>query len=372
MSRFYDLMIGSGRALAADAFSYPPRPAGQKTSPHSIQLDSNESPYGPSPRAVAAMHAVLEGSHTYPDDHATELRNRLAEKHRVQAEQILVSPGSTALLATIARTMLEPGLNAITSSRSFVVYRSATHAAGATLVETPTREGGFDLEAILDSIDEQTRVIFLANPNNPTGTFADAEQVDAFLARVPTHVVVVLDEAYYDYARSFAEARKVKHPASLEYVREARNVVVLRTFSKAHGLAGLRVGYGIGPAELMGYFANMQDAYAVSSVAQAAALAALDDEGHVHNAVQRNAEQAEWLSGELSQLGYRVLPTWANFLYCGIGGNAEELAARICAEGVSVRPLTAWRAPLALRITIGTTEQNHRLIAALRKVTPQA
>ena len=371
MSRFYDLMIGSGRALAADAFSFPSRPSGQKTTSQSIELDSNESPYGPSPRAIEAMHAVLEGSHKYPDDRATELRHRLAERHGVEAEQILVSPGSTALLATIARTMLEPGLNAVTSSRSFVVYRSATHAAGAALVETPTREGGFDLEAILDAIDEQTRVIFLANPNNPTGTFVDASQVDAFLARVPTHVVVVLDEAYHDYSRWFAEARKVKHPPSLDYVREARNVVVLRTFSKAHGLAGVRVGYGIGPAELMSYFANMQDAYAVSSVAQAAALAALDDDGHVRNAVERNSEQAKWLSAELEQLGYRVLPTWANFLYCGVGGNAEEVASRLCAEGVSVRPLTAWRAPLALRITIGTTEQNHRLIAALRKITPK-
>ena len=177
--------------------------------------------------------------------------------------------------------MLAPGLNAVTSERSFIVYAMAVHATGAQLIETPMREDGFDLDAILNAINEDTRIVFLANPNNPTGTMLDADAVDKFMAEVPGHVVVVLDEAYYEFAVHFAAQRKVEYSRSLDYLRQGASVVVLRTFSKAHGLAGLRVGYGLGPAELMAYCARMRDTYSVSSVAQAAALAALDDQNHI-------------------------------------------------------------------------------------------
>jgi histidinol-phosphate aminotransferase len=367
MSRFYDLMIGGARAHATDAAA-PDTQAKKLAGPEPIRLDSNESPYGPAPRVVAAVRGAVEGMHKYPDDRALELRHHLAGKHGLEADQLLISPGSTALLGVIARTMLEPGLKAITSERSFVVYSSATRAAGGELIETSMRNDGFDLEAILAAIDEQTRVIFVANPNNPTGSFLDAKQLDEFLAKVPSHVMVVLDEAYYDYAHFFAQARKVEYPRSFDYVREVRNVVVLRTFSKAHGLAGVRVGYGVGPAGLMGHFANVQDVYAVSAVAQTAALAALEEEGHVRSAVEKNAEQAAWMEKELQQLHFRVLPTWANFLYVDVGQDAEALADQLRADGILVRPLADWGAPSAVRMTVGTSEQNHRLLTALRKV----
>jgi histidinol-phosphate aminotransferase len=372
MSRFYDLMTGSVRALAADVVSFPADGSGRTPAPQAVKLDANESPYGPSPRAVAGMLAVLEESHQYPDDHAAELRQRLAEKHSVESEQILVAPGSSGLLCVIARTMLESGLRAITSEKSFLFYRHAARAAGGDLIEVPAREDGYDLDAMLAAIDEQTRLIFVANPNNPTGTFLGAQEIDRFLARVPSHVVVVLDEAYHDYAEHFAGLRRVEHPHSMDYVREARNVVVLRTFSKAHGLAGVRVGYGIGPVELMGYFANMQEMFAVSSLAQAAALGALEDETHVRNAVEKNAQQAEWLTSEISRLGFRVLPTWANFLFCDLGADADAMAGRLLEEGISVRPLTAWGAPSAIRITIGTAEQNQAVLSALQKTASRA
>jgi len=256
MSRFYDLMTGSVRALTGDAHDLP-TPASPDGPATKIKLDANESPYGPSPRALAAIRTAVGSSHKYPDDRAGNLTRRLAEKHGVDEDQILVCPGSTGLLSVIARTMLEPGLKAVTSERSFIVYRYATRAAGAELVEVPMRYDTVDPQAILNAIDERTRVVFLANPNNPTGTFLDAGYIDELVAQIPTHVVVVLDEAYYDYAQFFANARNVQHPDSLRYVHEARNVVVLRTFSKAHGLAALRIGYGIGPAELISYFANM-------------------------------------------------------------------------------------------------------------------
>ena len=195
----------------------------------------------------------------------------------------------------------------------------AVQAAGGRLVEAPMRDDSFDLEAILAAIDSNTRIVFLANPNNPTGTMVEADVVEQFLARLPGHVVAVLDEAYYEFALHFAALRKIKYSNSLDYVRQGASVVVLRTFSKAHGLAGLRVGYGLGPAELLGYCARMRNTFSVSSVAQAAAAAALDDYHHIQRVVENNAQQSRVLSQGLSALGYRVVPTAANFLFCDLG-----------------------------------------------------
>jgi histidinol-phosphate aminotransferase len=280
----------------------------------------------------------------------------------------MVTAGSTQMLALLCQTLLAEGLNAITSERSFVVYGMAVHASGAQLIEAPMRNDGIDLTAIMDLINEYTRIIFLANPNNPTGTMLDADALDRFFAEVPGHVVVVLDEAYYEYAAHFAERRKVKYSHSLEYLRQGASVVVLRTFSKVHGLAGLRVGYGLGPAELLGYCARMKNTFSVSAVAQAAALAALEDDEHIARTVANNAEQAGPLGVGLSELGYRVVPTWANFLCCDLGEDAAPIAAQLRKEGVSVRPLTAWGAPNSIRVSIGTAEQNECLLRAMEKV----
>jgi histidinol-phosphate aminotransferase len=207
--------------------------------------------------------------------------------------------------------------------------------------------------------------VFLANPNNPTGTLRDAAAIDRFVAEVPGHVVAVLDEAYYEYAAHFAPRRRVEYSRSLDYVRRGAGVVVLRTFSKAHGLAGLRVGYGLGPAELLAYCARMQNTFSVSSVAQAAAVAALDDQAHIERTVSNNAEQAQILGVGLSELGYRVVPTWANFLYCDLGENAAAMAERLRAQGINVRPLGGWGAPTCIRVSIGTPEQNQMFLSAI-------
>jgi histidinol-phosphate aminotransferase len=330
-------------------------------------MASNENPFGPSPMAVKAMQSVLAESNYYPDNNASELSQKLAEHHDVRPEQVVPTAGSTALLGIIARTLLSPGLNAITSERSFIVYPIATQAAGGQLIQVPMRENGFDLDAIVAAVDQHTRIIYIANPNNPTGTLIPPKELDRFLDAVPEHVIVVLDEAYYDFAQNFATIRGMNYSHALDYVNQGRKVVVLRTFSKAHGLAGVRVGYGIGPAELMSYFARMRSTFSVSAVAQAAALAALDDEAHIQKTLKSNAEQAERIIAGLAELGYHPLPTWANFLYCELGDDAATVAKRLQAEGVIVRPLASWGAPTAIRITIGTPEQNGIFLKAFKR-----
>src|SRR5580698_843416 len=288
------------------------RQAQEESHVNCIKMASNENPFGPSPKAVQAMQAVLADSNFYPDNDAIELRQKLAERHTVLPEQIVPTAGSTSLLGIIARTLLSPGLNAITSERSFIVYPIATQAAGGQLIQVPMRNNGFDLNAIAAAIDQHTRIIYISNPNNPTGTLIAAKELDRFLDEVPEHIMVILDEAYYDFAEYFGTIRGVECSHALDYVNQGRKVVVLRTFSKAHGLAGVRVGYGIGPAELMSYFARMRTTFSVSHVAQVAALAALDDEAHTQQTLKNNADQAERLVAGITELGYPPIPTWAN------------------------------------------------------------
>ena len=371
MSRFFDLVSKAAREMDG----YKPHPAQQHSpelQPRLIRLDSNENPFGPSPRAIEAMRVSLAGAHAYPDDDCTELRRKLAAHHGLPPEQVLVTAGSTALLSLLCTTLLVPGLNAVTSERSFIVYSMAVHATGARLVETPMRNDAFDLEAILAAIDGNTRLVFLANPNNPTGTMIDEGAIERFLTRVPRHVVVVLDEAYYEFAVRLASERQVRYPNSLEYVRREASVVVLRTFSKAHGLAGLRIGYGLGPAELLTYCARMRNTFSVASVAQAAAAAAIDDRNYIERVVANNSAQAKVLADGLSNLRYRVAPSFANFVYCDVAEEASGFADRLRKEGVSVRALGAWGAPNCIRISVGTPEQNQFFLNALRKVAARS
>jgi len=368
MSRFSDLLSMGARELGRDL---PPpvraQPAHESQAPL-IRLDSNENPLGPSPLAVEALRSAIANAHQYPDDDCSELRGKLAARHRVQVEQTLVTAGSTGLLVLLCQTLLSAGLNAVTSERSFVLYSHLVRATGAQLVEVPMREDGFDLAAILDAINSNTRFIFLANPNNPTGTILDAAETERFLARVPGHVVVVLDEAYYEYATHFASQRGVEYSRSLDFVRQGAAAVVLRTFSKVHGLAGLRVGYGFGPSELLAYCAQMRTMYSVASVAEAAALAAMEDLEHVDRTVRLNADQSEVLTKGLSELGYRAIPTWANFIYCDVREDALGFATRLQHEGVVIRPLGPWGAPHCFRVSIGTAEQNECFLQAVREI----
>jgi histidinol-phosphate aminotransferase len=367
MSRFFDLVSKPAREMGLYT-PVPPASAQAATSPRLIKLDSNENPFGPSARAVEAMKLAIADSNSYPDDDCGAVCRALAEYHEAPVDHIMVTAGSTGLLSLLCQTLLGPRLNAVTSERSFIVYSLAVQAAGADLIEAPMSGDTFDPGSILDAIDKNTRLVFLANPNNPTGTMLEASVVEKFLARVPANVVVVLDEAYYEFATHFATLRGEIYSQSLEYVRRGASVVVLRTFSKAHGLAGLRIGYGMGPAELLSYCAHMRNTFSVSSVAQSAALAALHDQNHIAQVVANNAVQAAVLAEGLKAAGIRVTPTSANFLYCDVGREATTFASLLRDEGVSVRPLAPWGARNCIRVTIGTPEQNQFFLAAVQKI----
>jgi histidinol-phosphate aminotransferase len=352
------------RKLADDNESRPLKQSSGKSKP--IALNLNENPFGPSPLAVSAIEAALEEIHRYPEIQATDLHREIARFHAVQPEQILVTAGATELLCMIARALLAPGLNAITSAKSFIVYKLATQVTEGRLIEVPTLNNGYDLNAISKAIDANTRIVFISNPNNPTGTLIPADEMDGFVERLPGHVLLVLDEAYGDFAEHFAKQRKIAYSHALEYVAQRRNVIVLKTFSKAHGLAGLRVGYGIGPGKLISLFTPLRTIFSISSVSQAGAAAALHDSEHIRRAVENNAKQAEILTAELKELGFTVPQTWANFLYCEVGEDAAAVSDRLRERGIIVQPLGLWGAQNAIRVSIGTPEQNQQFLAATK------
>ncbi len=368
MTEFSKLVPAHVQKLASYKPGKPRRQAELESGMRCIKMASNENPFGPSPLAVEAIKAAAGEVNFYPDNSVSSLTARLAEVHGIEKGQILVTAGSSALLDIMARTLLGPGLNAITSKLSFIVYPIVTRATGAQFIEVPTLNDGYDLDCILATVDVNTRLIYLANPNNPTGTILDANAIDRFLDRLPSHVITVLDEAYCDYAGYFAAERGLAYSHALDYVRQERRVVVLRTFSKAHGLAGLRVGYGMGPAELMGYFARMKPAFMVSSLGEAGAVAAVGDTGHIQRAVKTNAAEAKVLLPAISELGIRATPTWANFLFCRVGEDAASLCRALQDNGVIVRQMSGpWGAPDAFRVTIGTPEQNQQFLGALKR-----
>lgn len=325
-----------------------------------IKLASNENPLGPSPLAVEAARKALARSNRYPDGSGFYLRKALSEKHDLPMEQIILGGGSTELIDLTARLMLRPENTGVTSFGSFPLYYIAIRAAGSRLVETPLRNCGFDLEAIAGSLTREARIVFLANPNNPTGTMFTADDFDAFLSRVPPHVLVVLDEAYGDYIE------RPDYSRSVELVRRGANLVVLRTFSKVYGLAGLRIGYGLGPAGLLDEINKIRGPFNTSSVGQAAALAALDDREHVRRSIDSNRAGLAQLTTGLAQLGVRCVPSVGNFMLAEFGCDTEPLCEELTKRGVIVRPMRWMGFPQAIRVSVGTRAENERFLSALR------
>ncbi|HKD80468.1 MAG TPA: histidinol-phosphate transaminase [Candidatus Angelobacter sp.] len=357
------------RALAGYVPGKPMRQAQQESGIPMIKLASNENPFGPSPLAIEAIQANAAEVNLYPDNDASELRADLAARHQLTVDQIFIADGSLGILDVLARTLLGPGTNCVTSERSFISYPLVTRTAGARFITVPMRNDAYDLDAIASQIDDQTRVVFLANPNNPTGTMFDADATDAFLRRVPDGVLVVLDEAYFDFAEHFARQRGVVYSRSLDYVRAGRqNLLVLRTFSKAHGLAGIRLGYACGEPELLRYFGKVRNSFSISVLAEAAGLAAIRDEAHIRRTVENNAAGAGWLMERFAEMGVRAVATSANFIYFKIDEDGNAFAKRMQSEGVIVRSLVPWGIPNAIRVSIGTPEQNEAFIRALKKV----
>jgi histidinol-phosphate aminotransferase len=324
-----------------------------------IKLASNENPLGPAPLAIEAARKALAESNRYPDGSGFYLRQALARKHNLPMQQVILGGGSTELIDLTARLMLRPGNAGVTSFGSFPLYYIAIRAAGAKLVETPLKDYRFDLGAIACNLSREARIVFIANPNNPTGTMFTADEFEAFLSRVPAHVLVVLDEAYCDYIERSDYSR------SVDLVRKSANLVVLRTFSKVYGLAGLRIGYGLGPAGLLEEINKIRGPFNTSGVAQAAALAALEDREHVRRSIDSNRAGLAQLAAGLKELGVDCISSVANFILAEFGYDTEPLYEELTKRGVIVRPMRWMGFPRAIRISVGTREENERFLNAL-------
>lgn len=323
-----------------------------------IKLASNENPLGPSARALEAGREALAGANRYPDGGGYYLREALAGLHAVSMENVILGLGSSELIDLSARILIRPGEEGLTSQGSFPLFYIAIQATGGRLVTTPLKDYAFDLDAMARAITPRTRFIILANPNNPTGTMFTADEFDGFLRRVPEDVLVVLDEAYCDY---------VQHPnysRSIERTRAGANLLVLRTFSKVHGLAGLRIGYGIGPAPLLVQMNKVRTPFNTTSVAQAAALAALGDVEHIRRSVELNRAGMIQLARGLERLETKFVPSFGNFLYVEAGPRAADVARGLEKMGVIVRLLDWMGMPGGLRVTVGTAEENTRFLKA--------
>ncbi len=323
-----------------------------------IKLASNENPLGPSPKALAAVSGAQDMLHRYPDGGAYQLRQAIADRWKVAREQVILGNGSDEILGLLARTFMTPGDEAIMADHTFVIYKMEVTAVHGKPVVVPLVNWTHDLASMVRAITPRTRLLFLCNPNNPTGTIVTAEAVDRLMARVPEDVVVVFDEAYFEYVRS------PQFPEAMAYVKQGRNAIVLRTFSKIYGLAGLRIGYGISTTEIIDYLNRVRPPFNANSLAQKAALAALGDDEHVAKSRAVNAAGMEQMGQGLRELGVIPIPSETNFLYFDAKRDGRVVFEALLRAGIIVRHIDG----TMLRVTIGQPDENAAFLQALRKV----
>lgn len=327
-----------------------------------LMLHANENVLGPSQAAIEAGRAALAEVNLYPDGGAMVLREALAKRHGVTPEQIAVGNGSNEIIELLVRTFVGPGETVVTAWPSFVVYRLITQASGREILNAPLRDDRYDLAALAALIDRRTKLVFIANPNNPTGTYLPKRSIAAFLDRIPRSVIVVLDEAYAEYATA------PDYPDGVRDFGSRPRTVVLRTFSKIYGLAGLRIGYGVMERELVQYLDCVRQPYNVSSIAQAAALAALGDEDHVRRSQELVVEGRATLEQGLGPLGLKVVPSQANFVLVKLPTDGAPVVERLRAKGILVRDMRGYDMAQTIRVTIGTAAMNRRVIDALAEI----
>ena len=323
-----------------------------------IKLASNENPLGPSPKAMAVINDGVATLHRYPDGGAFRLREAIADRWKVSADQVILGNGSDEILSFLARTFLAPGDEAVMADQTFVIYKMEVMAAHGKAVVVPLVQWRHDVTAMADAITERTRLLFLCNPNNPTGTMVSADEVTSLLARVPEHVVVVFDEAYFEYVRS------AEFPDSMAYVKQGRNAIVLRTFSKIYGLAGLRIGYGVTTPEIANFLNRVRPPFNANSLAQLAALAALDDDEHVANSRAVNQAGMDQVVNGLQALGFAPIASETNFVYVDVGRDGRRIFEALLRLGVIIRHIEG----RMIRITIGQAEENTAFLTALGQV----
>jgi histidinol-phosphate aminotransferase len=329
----------------------------------SLKLASNESPLGPSPRAVEAMREVLGGVHRYPDGASFHLRRKLARQLAVGEEQLVFGAGADEILELLAKVLLGPGDECVFAWPSFAMYPIVVEGMGARPVRVPLDAHlVHDLDAMARAVNERTKLVFLCNPNNPTGTSVGSAAFDRFVAGLPAGVVLAIDEAYVDFAR------RPDFPDALSWVGRRPGTVVLRTFSKAYGLAGLRVGYGVADPELAGYLQRARHPFNVGRLAEVAAEAALDDREYRERLLRLNADGIDTLTRELRALGFEVWPSDANFVLAKPRRGGVDTFDALLRQGVIVRPLAGFGMPEHVRITVGLPEENARLVKALQRI----
>jgi len=324
-----------------------------------IKLASNENPLGPSPKALVAMRAALDAAQLYPDGGGFHLRNALAEELGFARENIILGNGSNEVIEFIGHAFLDRGDDVITSKHAFIAYKLIAALFGARTIETPSPNFQPDLKAILEAITAKTRIIFIANPNNPTGALIPQDKIDTFVAGIPENIVVVFDEAYFEFLD--------RPPDTLRYVRGGRNVLVLRTFSKIHGLANLRVGYGIARREMIDVLQKTRQPFNVNGIAQIGALAALDDKVHQRRTKAVIDEGRAYLEKQFREMKLEFVPAAANFVMANVGDGAAVFK-KLLAEKIILRPLNGYNLPEWIRMTVGTMEQNKKCIAVLKEL----
>jgi histidinol-phosphate aminotransferase len=352
------------RSGVLDIEAYVPGRSGAPGAAKVFKLSSNETPLGPSPQAIAAVKALAEHMELYPDGAATRLREAIAARYGLDPARIVCGSGSDELLSLVTNAYLGPGDEGLFTEHGFLVYRIAMLAAGGKPVVAPERDHTADVDALLERVSGRTKIVYLANPNNPTGTYLPFEEVKRLHAGLPPHVLLVLDAAYAEYVR------RNDYAAGLELVATSDNVVMTRTFSKIYGLAGLRLGWMVGPAPVIDAVNRIRGPFNVNAPAIAAGIAAIADEAHVAAAVAHNDEWLPWLAREIEALGLKVTPSVGNFLLVHFpreaGRTAKEADSFLVSRGLVLRRVEAYGLPNALRLTIGTGEANRLVVAALK------
>jgi histidinol-phosphate aminotransferase len=327
-----------------------------------IKLASNENPLGPSPMAMEAVRRALPESHRYPDGGTCRLREKLAKLHGVKPEEIFVGLGSSEIIDLSARILITRGLGGMTSEGSYAPFSISIRANGANLTLVPLKDFAYDLKAMAKAVTPETHIVFLANPNNPTGTAFGHADLEEFLRQVPEDVLVVLDEAYIHYAERADMVR------SVELFQQRNNLLVMRTFSKVYGLAGLRIGYGIGRAEIVSGMNKLRTPFNVTGLTQAAAFAALDDAEHVRRSIGTNKAERKRLCDEMEKIGLHPVRSEANFVFVEIGPEAKTICEELLVAGVIVRPLGWMGMPEAMRVSVGTAEENGKFLEVMGRV----
>lgn len=327
----------------------------------SIKLASNENPLGPSPKALEAIERALKGIHRYPDGGGYYLKKRLAELYDLEMDSIILGNGSNEIIELVVRTFLKSGEAILTGYPTFLVYELVVKAAGGRTILVPLKEMTYDLEAMAKRLDEGVRIVFIANPNNPTGTIVKRDELEAFLDHLPEDTILVLDEAYHEYVMD------PDYPDGLRYLKKGKRVLVLRTFSKIYGLAGLRIGYGMGDRELIDGMNRVRQPFNVNSLAQIGALAAIDDREHIGRSVENNRRGLEFLYREVGALGLPYIPTQTNFFLIKVG-DGDGVYRALLKKGVIVRSMGSYGLGEYIRVTVGLPEENERFIEALREI----